>query len=304
MNPVRPSRSRGKSIPLILVITSSLILAGALFWFSHSPTSVIANTPDRDLLLATYPILGSRIAPTAGGACAVCHASSIPNLNPYGSAYSNAGRFNASSLIAIENIDSDGDGFTNIQELRAFTYPGDPNDHPAPPTATSLPPTATRVPPTATNVPPTATRVPPTGTNVPPTATNVPPTATRTATATTAPSSTSAPSATSIPTQGPAPTQAATATTGPTATRVASATRAPTNVVRTATARPTLRVSPTPTCLRDDDKTSKSRENGENRGTRNRCPRGFHEDQRELEKETMVARLREIYARSESSKNH
>ncbi len=269
MNSVQPPRSRGKSFPLILMVTCSLILAGALFWLSQSASSVSADTQDRDLLLATYPILGSRIAPTAAGACAVCHTSSIPNLNPYGAAYFSGGRFNASSLTAIENVDSDGDGFTNIQELRAFTYPGNASDFPVAATATSTaiqPPTATR---TNTTVP-SATR-----------------------TSTTAPSATKGPSATSAPSSTLGP---------PTATRAASATKASTSVGATEKPRPTMKASPTPKCLRDNQTSSKSNE--DDRRGRNRCPKGSHEDPRELEKENMVSRLQAIYARPQPAKNH
>ena len=34
------------------------------------------------------------------------------------------------SMSDIKNLDSDGDGYTNIEELNAGTYPGDPDDHP------------------------------------------------------------------------------------------------------------------------------------------------------------------------------
>ena len=34
------------------------------------------------------------------------------------------------SLHDIEELDSDGDGFSNIDEIAARTFPGDPDDHP------------------------------------------------------------------------------------------------------------------------------------------------------------------------------
>jgi len=34
------------------------------------------------------------------------------------------------ALIAVEPLDSDGDGFTNIEEITALTFPGDPTDFP------------------------------------------------------------------------------------------------------------------------------------------------------------------------------
>ncbi len=67
--------------------------------------------------------------------CSVCH-SSVPSLNPYGKDLHSAG----DNFAAIENMDSDGDGWTNIQEIKALTFPGDPTSHPA---GTPAPPDTT-----------------------------------------------------------------------------------------------------------------------------------------------------------------
>jgi hypothetical protein len=75
---------------------------------------------------------------TTMGSCQYCHAITgygkdttqyINTLNPYGRDYLNNGRSEA-ALKAIESLDSDGDGFSNIVEINATTYPGDPNDDP------------------------------------------------------------------------------------------------------------------------------------------------------------------------------
>ena len=61
--------------------------------------------------------------------CQTCHASQSPNaqnLNPYGT---DLGKHNH-DFGAIEGLDSDGDGFKNIDEINATTFPGDPNDNP------------------------------------------------------------------------------------------------------------------------------------------------------------------------------
>ena len=175
----KQSDKRGRLIGL-MVITSLVVIGGFLAFARWS--TVLANTPDINNARSLYGITGSRI-----DSCSLCHTASIPNLNPFGSAYLSAGR-NAAALAAVNSttMDSDGDGYSNNAEIVARTFPGDPADHPAvstptsvPPTATSVPPTATNVPPTATSVPPTATGVPPTATSVPPTATGVPPTATK-----------------------------------------------------------------------------------------------------------------------------
>ncbi|MDP2216070.1 MAG: PGF-CTERM sorting domain-containing protein [Methanolobus sp.] len=61
-------------------------------------------------------------------ACATCHIN--PNgggsRNPYGMAYAASGR----DFASIEALDSDGDGFTNLEEINALTFPGDPADYP------------------------------------------------------------------------------------------------------------------------------------------------------------------------------
>jgi hypothetical protein len=59
--------------------------------------------------------------------CNTCHGSSSGgSFNTYGVAYSKNGR----NLASIEGLDSDQDGFTNIEEIKALTFPGDANDHP------------------------------------------------------------------------------------------------------------------------------------------------------------------------------
>jgi hypothetical protein len=72
----------------------------------------------------TYPAAaGSRI-----DACNLCHNSPAGGdaRNSYGLSYASSGH----SFSAIENTDSDGDGWTNIQEIQALTFPGDAKEHP------------------------------------------------------------------------------------------------------------------------------------------------------------------------------
>ena len=76
---------------------------------------------------STYPAAaGSRI-----DVCNLCHNSPEGGdaRNPYGSSYDSSGR----NFAAIENIDSDKDGWTNIQEIKSLTFPGDATDHPTTP---------------------------------------------------------------------------------------------------------------------------------------------------------------------------
>ncbi|WP_292467450.1 PGF-CTERM sorting domain-containing protein [Methanolobus sp.] len=56
--------------------------------------------------------------------CAICHSG--PNggsLNSYGRAY-------GGNYASIEDRDSDGDGFSNLDEINALTFPGNANDFP------------------------------------------------------------------------------------------------------------------------------------------------------------------------------
>lgn len=56
--------------------------------------------------------------------CTTCHSGEA--RNPYGRAYAGSGK----NFTEIENLDSDGDGFTNLVEINALTFPGDPEDNP------------------------------------------------------------------------------------------------------------------------------------------------------------------------------
>jgi hypothetical protein len=199
----------------VYIGTGIAALVTVLVALVSQSTTVSANLPDIQSAEARYPaMVGKRI-----DTCTLCHTASIPNLNPYGAAYKSAGRSPA-ALAAIENLDSDGDGSSNVVEIAALTFPGDPNDKPAAPTATAVPPTATptRVPPTPTKVPPTATSVPPTATMVPPSATptSIPPTATQ---AYPPPGMTAVPTDPGSPYPGPVNTDTPTSV-SPTATRI------------------------------------------------------------------------------------
>ena len=74
---------------------------------------------------------------TTYGSCDYCHQTyglkaphtqPVP-LNSYGVAYKAVGRTTA-SIQTIQNLDSDGDGKTNLEEIQALTFPGDPKDYP------------------------------------------------------------------------------------------------------------------------------------------------------------------------------
>ncbi|KKG10056.1 hypothetical protein EO92_02055 [Methanosarcina sp. 2.H.A.1B.4] len=66
-----------------------------------------------------YETAGTRL-----DSCTTCHNGEA--INPYGRAYLGSGR----DFTSIENLDSDGDGFTNLAEIKALNFPGNPDDHP------------------------------------------------------------------------------------------------------------------------------------------------------------------------------
>lgn len=97
-----------------LLVFGILLLFGIMF----SPlTSVNALTEYSEDLPSSY-----------GSVCLVCHLSESGGgaLNSFGSDYSE----NDNDIEAINDLDSDGDGHTNEEELNAGTYPGDPDSAP------------------------------------------------------------------------------------------------------------------------------------------------------------------------------
>jgi type II secretory pathway pseudopilin PulG len=79
--------------------------------------------------------------------CNTCHTSGGGSpRNPYGLAFSDSGH----DFSSIEALDSDSDGFTNIEEINALTFPGNPTDYPqtTPATPTATIPNVTHEQPT------------------------------------------------------------------------------------------------------------------------------------------------------------
>ena len=60
--------------------------------------------------------------------CLLCHTSNSSSaLNPYGNDFASNGH----NFAAIEPLDSDGDGFSNLVEINARTFPGNASSKPA-----------------------------------------------------------------------------------------------------------------------------------------------------------------------------
>ncbi len=73
----------------------------------------------------------------AKGACAICHVGMEPKLNPYGKDMAAAmkalktKKLTDAVLKRIAKLDSDKDGVSNADELKAGTLPGDPESKPS-----------------------------------------------------------------------------------------------------------------------------------------------------------------------------
>jgi len=129
-----------------------LSLAAAPGWCAYHH----GGDTDSDLFAAAYP----ETAGTKLDSCALCHTGGAyeskpgkwvslgscqwchyafgydasgdidATLNPYGRDYRNHGK-SAAALSAIQDLDSDGDGYANADEIAAVRFPGDPLDDPS-----------------------------------------------------------------------------------------------------------------------------------------------------------------------------
>jgi hypothetical protein len=111
----------------VLEVLFTIILLVGVFGTAHTLSSYLSQFNTR------YGTAGSAL-----NQCMLCHTSNInPSaLNPYGTAFLGSGH----NFAAIETLDSDGDGFSNIDEINARTFPGDPNSKPS---SDTVPPTVT-----------------------------------------------------------------------------------------------------------------------------------------------------------------
>ena len=155
-------------MPTRSIITVGLTALGCLFITLSIAVLLTAPVSAKSHFLGRlqrdYPnIVGTRL-----DGCVMCHKDGIPDgpLNRFADDYYTHGF----KFERIEDLDSDRDGFTNVEELLALTFPGDPQDFPtdapaqAPATPTPGPPTATPTPthtPTPIHTPsPTPTATP------------------------------------------------------------------------------------------------------------------------------------------------
>ncbi|MCM2277367.1 MAG: hypothetical protein NDJ89_04770 [Oligoflexia bacterium] len=90
-------------------------LAFGLVMFGMMSGSAFATADLGDAFSAAYP--NSELS-----GCKICHEKK-PKLNVYGIEFQNA----AQDFKAIEALDSDGDGVSNLDEINNGTFPGDKN---------------------------------------------------------------------------------------------------------------------------------------------------------------------------------
>lgn len=128
------------AVPLPRVPWPGVALAWA--FVTSLPTAAIALPSGWSVFCATYADAPACRAPSAD--CTVCHTSAPPARNPYGAAIAAALAPGAprplgeaaylaglpAALAAVEALDSDGDGASNLDELRAGTRPSDAASRP------------------------------------------------------------------------------------------------------------------------------------------------------------------------------
>lgn len=104
----------------VAVLSAAISMAG--FGLLVSPAE---STPEYlSQFNQRYKTQGSKL-----DSCTTCHTSpsgGADKINPYGADFGKANH----DFGAVEPKDSDGDGFSNIDEIKAGTFPGDPNDNP------------------------------------------------------------------------------------------------------------------------------------------------------------------------------
>ena len=141
-----------RSIVRLLIVLLASVMAAPTAWgaYHHGgdtdsgvAATVYPGTQDTKLDSCALCHSGGEYEKKPGkwvslGSCQWCHyefgydgsGDIDATLNDYGRDYLNNGR-NAAALSAIKGVDSDGDGYSNADEIAAIRFPGDPGDDPS-----------------------------------------------------------------------------------------------------------------------------------------------------------------------------
>ncbi|MGZ8784305.1 MAG: hypothetical protein ACXW1Y_01925 [Acidimicrobiia bacterium] len=115
----------------ILAAFGFLVVALGVFAITDSASA-------KDSILNSFTTTYPATAGSTLDSCSTCH-TSVPALNAYGAAL----RADGLNFSAIEGLDSDGDGVTNLTEIRNLTGPGNVAAFPTTTTTTTTTPTST-----------------------------------------------------------------------------------------------------------------------------------------------------------------
>jgi len=116
-------------------LTVAVLLCGLLWMALSAGTPASAEPKFLPGFSETYP----EAAASALNGCLLCHTSPSPSdededRNPYGDDWEERGD---KDYLAIEDLDSDRDGFSNRIEIEALSFPGDPSSTPLTVTTTT-----------------------------------------------------------------------------------------------------------------------------------------------------------------------
>ena len=108
-----------------IICTAFIVVTGAAF-ICNTADAKSNYTIDFNNYYGTFGTDGG----TTMGSCITCHVDLYGDggLNPYGNHWKAYGR----NFAAVESLDSDSDGFSNIDEIIADTWPGDAGSTPGP----------------------------------------------------------------------------------------------------------------------------------------------------------------------------
>jgi mono/diheme cytochrome c family protein len=112
------------------MLTLSAVMALGLLFVLAQDVEAKPSSEFLPAFEATYPsAVGSRI-----DSCTVCHniQGSEYELNSYARQWKEDENF-----VAINDLDADGDGYTNVEEINAHTFPGNGSDNPSTVTTTT-----------------------------------------------------------------------------------------------------------------------------------------------------------------------